>query len=41
MNLFRKPKDDEEIIVVGECDCGAMADRCVCNTQIVRREEQG
>lgn len=40
MSIWRKPKGDEEIIVVGECDCGAMADRCVCNTKIVKKEEK-
>lgn len=38
MGIWRRPKDDEEIIVVGECDCGAMANHCVCNTKIVKKE---
>lgn len=39
MDACRKPNGDEEVVVVGECDCGAMADRCVCNTKIVKRED--
>lgn len=40
MGIWRRPKDDEEIVVVGECDCGARAERCVCNTKIVKRGER-
>lgn len=38
MVIWRKPKDDEEIVVTGECDCGAFVERCTCNTKIVKRE---
>lgn len=37
MSIWRKAKDDEEVIVVGECDCGARAERCICNTKIVKK----
>lgn len=40
MGIWRRPKDDEEIVVVGECDCGAHAERCVCNTKIMKRGEK-
>lgn len=40
MILWRKPNDDEEIVVTGECDCGAMAVRCICNTRIVAKPEE-
>jgi hypothetical protein len=40
MGIWRKPDDDEEIVIVGECDCGAFAERCICNTKIVKKEQQ-
>jgi hypothetical protein len=39
-SVWRKPAPDEEIVVTGECDCGAMAERCICNTEIVKRGEK-